>query len=207
MIDLKYLNRLRGATGCESKQSPNGTLFVCQLPFLGEREYLHILFYPLNKKGMNELVQTIQKEKGYSLDKANEYTDFLQQNNGGIFFSGAFVLFGQTRSDRQSSLEEPSPILKNNLSDHVSSSLNRVLYIGNALHKDLDNINFYINLENGIVLGYHKGKIVRSWRSFGDFLSGMIMFYNSHYDDTGKNLHFKDPRMHVYENTQLYWED
>lgn len=178
--------------------------------FLGRvkntNEYLNILYPALAPKGKKDLMNYISDCKSYNKKVLEQYVDFLSEHNGAVLYSGGIVMFGSTRYNEPNYFVYPTSIMYADKNDYVSSRLNRVLYIGNALHKSGGNINFYLNLENGIVSGYIKEEIIISWKNIRDFFEFIYIKYDSMYNEDGTHKFFNEKEKNVYRNIQLFDE-
>lgn len=182
-----------------------GTVFLGKVN--GTDEFLNVLYAPLAHEDKNKLTHYIFHAKSYDKKVLEQYLDFLAEHNGAVLYGGGVVLFGATDCNEMNPFLYPPSIVKANRTDYVSSRLNKVLYIGNALHKSGSNINFYLNLENGIISAYLKDEIVRSWKNINDFMDFIFETYNSKYGDDGLNKYYGMKNKNVYQNIQLFDED
>lgn len=170
-------------------------------------EYLNVLYAPVSKRDVKELEKYVSDKKKFDKKTLKNFIEILSEHNGAVLYGGGIVLFGVTNNDTANQFLYPASIIKSDSSDYVSSHLNRVLYIGNALHKSKDNINFYYNLENGIVSGYLKGEIVISWKTLEEFFDYIFMTYDPCYGDDGVHKFYNKKALFVYRNVQLFNEE
>ena len=170
-------------------------------------EYLNVLYAPISKRDMQELEKYVSTSKKFDKKILKNFIEVLSEHNGAVLYGGGIVLFGVTANDTVNQFLYPASIIKMNNFDYVSSHLNKVLYIGNAMHKSKDNINFYYNLENGIVSGYVKGEIVISWKTLEEFYDYVFGVYDSCYGNDGVHKNYNNKAQFVYRNIQLFDEE
>jgi hypothetical protein len=170
-------------------------------------EYLNALYAPVSKHDVKELEKYISSTKSFDKKVLKRLFDVLSEHNGAVLYGGGIVFFGATDNGVVNQFAYPASIIKMNNADYVSSHLKKVLYIGNALHKSKDNINFYYNLENGIVSGYLKGEIIISWKNLEDFYEYIFTAYDDCYGDDGVHKFYNDKKHFVYRNVQLFDEE
>ena len=173
----------------------------------GREECLHALYVPISKKEKKELEAYLASDKKAARKAVDKYIDFLSEHNGSVLYSGALVFFGATDNQTVNEFLYPASVVLMNQGDHISKRLNSVLYIGNGMHVDRDNINFYFNLENGIISGYHKGEIVISWKDLNEFFEYIYRHYDKMYGDDGLHMFYGQRAKGVYYNAQLFNEE
>lgn len=174
---------------------------------VGKDECLHVLYAPISKKDEKTLKTHLASDKKTAKRAVEQYIDFLSEHNGSVLYGGALVFFGATDNQAINKFLYPVSVIQMNREDYVSTHLNNVLYVGNAMHVDRDNINFYFNLENGIVSGYHKGEIVISWKDLNEFFNYIYLHYDKMYGDDGIHKFYGQKNKGVYYNAQLFNEE
>lgn len=178
-----------------------GNEFICHVHKDIKDDYLHILFYPLDKKKQKEII------KEYNIKENNglkEYFKFIFEHNGAVLYSGAIVFFGYTDNIIPNVFLEPSSLNKMNELDRFVADNPVYLYIGNLMHRDYDNVNIYINKKTGYILWLHKNEIFKEFESLDEMLNHIIEYYDNKYGLNGENLNYKNKSKNVYENVQLY---
>lgn len=173
----------------------------------GNEGCLHALYAPISKNDKKELEAYLASNKKTERRAVEQYIDFLSEHNGSVLYDGALVFFGATDNNIVNEFLYPTSVVLMNQGDYISKHLNSVLYIGNGMHIDRDNIHFYINLENGIVSGYHKGEIVISWKDLNEFFEYIYRHYDKMYGDDGIHKFYGQRDKGVYYNVQLFNEE
>lgn len=185
----------------KNNKTANGNELICLVHENIPYDYLHVLFYPLDKGKRKELEKALdlKHNKGFK-----EYIDFLSEHNGCVIYSGAIVFFGFTENQAINNFVEPASLMRSNEYDLVHNNHKEWLYIGNLMHSDLDNVNMYINSKNGKVMWVHKGKEMIKFDTLEDALAHIYAVYNVCYNKHGENKNYNRRDMDVYENIQLY---
>ena len=78
------------------------------------------------------------------------------------------------------------------------------LYIGNLMHREMDNVNMYVNAKDGFVLWMHKKAEMLRFKNLEESLNHLYLVYNKCYKEDGENKNYNNRKMNVYENIQLY---
>ena len=185
----------------KNEKTTNGNDLICLVHEQIKNDYLHILFYPLDRKIKKDLEKQADLKNNKGLIS---YMDFLSEHNGGVLYSGGIVFFGFTNKNTINTFIEPPSINRMNEMDRFHLQNPEWLYIGNLLHRDMDNVNMYINSKNGMILWLHKNKELQSFNSLEDSLNHIYSVYNICYKKDGEHKNYNNRKMHVYENIQLY---
>ena len=179
----------------------NGNELICLVHENIANDYLHVLFYPLDKKKRKELEKTldIKRNKGYS-----QYIDFLSEHNGCVIYSGAIVFFGFTDSQGVNTFVEPPSLIRMNDRDVIHRQYPEWLFVGNLMHRDMDNVNIYVNAKDGTVMWTHKNCELLKFKNLEESLKHIYTVYDICYNKKGENKNYNNRKMNVYENIQLY---
>lgn len=170
-------------------------------------EYLNVLYAPISENEINELENYISNTKKCEEKFLKNYIEVLSEHNGAVLYGGSILFFGSTNHNKSVPFTYPSSIIRFNSIDRVSSLFDNILYIGNAVHKSKDNINFYYNLENGMVFGCLKGDIVISWKDLEEFYEYIFSVYDDCYGDDGVHKFYNNKEQLVFYNVQLFDEE
>lgn len=182
-------------------KTANGNELICLVHEEIKNDYLHVLFYSLDKKTRRNLENIVNLKHNSGL---MSYINFLSEHNGGVLYSGGIVFFGFTDKTLINDFIEPPSLNRMNEIDRFHLQNPEWLYIGNLLHRDMDNVNMYINSKNGMILWLHKNKELQSFNSLEDSLNHIYSVYNICYKKDGEHKNYNNRKMHVYENIQLY---
>ena len=174
---------------------------TCYLGKIDEEEFLHVLFYGIDDKECEDIKRKLilSNKNGSKLD---EYLGFLKLYNGALLFGGSINLFG-VEGDRDE-MDSPSSLLRPLSSDKISKEIFKALYIGNCPHIKGGNMNFYFNLDSGLVVGYYKNEIQVTWLSIYDMIKDLIDKYDKFYLPTGLNKFYGLSEKGVYNNIQKF---
>ena len=187
--------------GNTNDKTQNGNELICLVHPNVKNDYLHVLFHPLDKKKRKEL------EKGFDLkhNKGLEsYIEFLSEHNGAVLYSGGIVFFGFTENQSINTFIEPPSLSRMNERDLVHRQHPEWLFIGNLMHKEMDNVNMYINSKDGSIFWVHKNQEMQKFKTLEQSLSHIYTVYNVCYKKDGENKNYNNRKMNVYENIQLY---
>lgn len=199
MANKEYVRRIRDKMySGDCKQTDKGSNYICQTSDGG---YLHSLFYGLNDKEARQLVNALGKIKKNG-PYVSSLVDFLRETNGGLLYAGSLNLFGFVKRRREE--DSPTSIIEMNQSDCVAKCLNQVIYIGNMPYIDGGNMNLYLNVETGLVVGYYDNQIVVTWTCFDDFIKEIISRYEEIYDYDGRNKNYGQSELGVFNNIQKF---
>lgn len=179
-------------------RTDNGSMYLGKIE---DDEYLHTIYYGIDDEEVEELKNKLYlcNKKGAKLE---EYISFLQESNGALLFGGSINLFGfSTNRDYE---DTPTSIIKPLLSDKISKQIYRMLYIGNCPHANGGNMNFYLNLDVGLVVGYYKNEIVITWPNIYEMVRDLINKYDEFYLPSGLNKNYGKADKGVYNNIQKY---
>jgi len=187
--------------GNTNKRTQNNNELICLVHPNIENDYLHVLFYPLDKLMKKELenILDLKHNKGLS-----SYIDFLSHHNGAVLYSGGIVFFGFTKNELINTFVEPPSLCRMNETNQFHKQHLELLYIGNFMHREMDNVNMYINVKNGSILWVHKKSEMLKFNTLEDSLNHLYAVYNDCYKKNGENKNYKNKKMNVYENIQLY---
>ena len=179
----------------------NGNELICLVHENIANDYLHVLFYPLDKRKRKELEKAldIKHNKGYS-----QYIDFLSEHNGGVIYSGAIVFFGFTDSQEINTFIEPPSLIRMNDRDVIHRQYPEWLFVGNLMHRDMDNVNIYVNAKDGTFMWTHKNCEMLKFKNLEESLKHIYTVYDICYNKKGENKNYNNRKMNVYENIQLY---
>ena len=182
----------------ESYRTEKGSFYICKI---NDDEYLHVIFCGINNDERYELKRklVLLNKNGNMLDN---YLDYLQSFNGAILFGGSINLFGI--NDRRDYIDSPSSLLRPLLNDRISKEIYKELYIGNCPHGSGGNMNFYYNLDNGLVVGYYNNSIAITWAGIDEMIKDLIDKYDKLYLPSGLNKYYGMPEKGVYNNIQKY---
>ena len=201
---IKWCDRKPGF----SETNAFGSRLICRVNEDVKGDYLHVLYKPLSIKESKAFINELISVNKPSSNAVDAYLDFLDEANGAILYSGAIVIFGYTQKMQSSALYDiPSSILKMNAMDYISNQYPRLLYIGNAMHANKGVIKFYLNLDDGAIVGFYKDKETITWNSINDFFKYIIFKYDANYLPTGYHIFNGDRTKGVYDNAQLFKED
>jgi len=112
-----------------------GTRSIKQLPKISSDEYLHMLYYKLDKNGQNNLIQELKKIKGKDIN-IKDLLKLYTLCNGIVVYYGSLILCGYTQKVDFKYRSEPNSIINANLSSKCYSE--DLIYIGRILNS-IDN--------------------------------------------------------------------
>lgn len=185
----------------DSTVTSNGNNLICLVHKNIKDDYLHVLFYPLEKKKQKEFENKYQIKKNKFL---KDYLNFISEHNGSILYSGAIVFFGFTDSRSINTFVEPASLERMNEIDRFAKDNPSYLYIGNLMHRDMNNVNIYFNVSTGYVLWMHKNEIFKEFSTLDLMLEYIIDYYEPHYGLSGENIDYDNRKKNVYENILLF---
>ena len=185
----------------ESCTNARGNELICHVHKQVKDDYLHVLFYSLDKKNQKLFDKEFNKKDNPGLRK---YKDFIFEHNGAVLYSGAIVLFGYTNDNSINTFIEPASLSRMNSKSRFIRDNSVYLYIGNIMHRDLDNIDVYINRKTGYILWMHKNEIFKEFETIEKMLQHILEYYEPHYKENGENKNYNNRKKNVYENIQLY---
>ncbi|MGN1227066.1 MAG: hypothetical protein ACI4TX_00315, partial [Christensenellales bacterium] len=88
-----YSEILKWKDNGPSVVNSNGNELICYVHENVKDDYLHILFYPLNKNNQKQFENDFQCNHNRGLE---DYSKFIFEHNGSVLYSGAIVFFGYT---------------------------------------------------------------------------------------------------------------
>ena len=200
-MSVFYNRILNWAKKGDSLITANGNNLICLVHENIKDDYLHVLFYPLDKKKKKQFEKDYQIKKNKHL---SDYFDFIAEHNGSVLYSGAIVFFGFTDSRSINTFVEPASLVRMNETDRFVRDNPSYLFIGNLMHHDMDNVNIYFNVTTGYILWIHKGEISKEFTSLVKMLEFIIDYYEPHYKLDGENVYYNNRKKNVYENIQLF---
>ena len=187
--------------GSTNDKTPNGNELICLVHPNVKNDFLHVLFYPLDKKKRKEFEKDFDLKHNKGLES---YIEFLSEHNGAVLYSGGIVFFGFTENQSINTFIEPPSLSRMNERDLVHRQYPEWLYIGNFMHREMDNVNMYINSKDGTILWVHKNQEMQKFKTLEQSLSHIYAVYNVCYKKDGENKNYNNRKMNVYENIQLY---
>ena len=200
-MSVFYNKILNWAKKGDSLVTANGNNLICLVHKNIKDDYLHVLFYPLDKKKQKQFEEDYQIKKNKHL---SDYFDFIAEHNGSVLYSGAIVFFGFTDSRSINTFVEPPSLVRMNETDRFVRDNPSYLFIGNLMHHDMDNVNIYFNVTTGYILWIHKGEISKEFTSLVKMLEFIINYYEPHDKSDGENVEYDNIKKNVYENIQLF---
>ncbi len=196
-----YKTILKWKDNNSNEETKNGNQLICHVHENVQNDYLHVLFYSLDRKAKKELEKYLCDGDKRAI---KQYVEFLSEHNGAVLYSGAIVFFGWTNYRGINTFVEPAPLAVQDEKDKISKTNSDLIFIGNIMHRDYDNINMYLNISNGKIIWYHKNEIIKAFNALDESLEHIISFYNDCYKINGEHRFYNDRSKNVYENIQLY---
>ena len=162
-----------------------GTRSIKQLPKISSDEYLHMLYYKLDKNGQNNLIQKLKEIKGKDIN-IKDLLKLYTLCNGMVVYYGSLVLFGYTQKVDFKYRSEPHSIINVNLSSKCYSK--DLIYIGSILNSIDNNYDVCYNVKNEEVEIVDYNKCLRKFKNLETFLNHMIDYYEICYDKDGYKI-------------------
>lgn len=176
---LRILNRWEGLG---AKITKNGDRLIGHIPHVGSMAYLNIVFGPLTKVQISEIVNII----GHALP--NDLERFYLLANGGSFFD-SIEIYGLRRDyDRSISDNVYQPISMDylNVTDKVDGKLENMTFFG-SYNWDGSKL-FMLNEDQRVFMcsANSAAHILHEWPNFEQFLLSEMQRLSKLFDSNGK---------------------
>lgn len=162
-----------------------GTRSIKQLPKLSSDDYLHTLYYKLDKNGQINLIQELIKIKGKDII-IKDLLKLCTLCNGMVVYYGSLILLGYTQKVDFKYCSEPHSIINVNLSSKCYSE--DLIYIGRILNTIDNNYDVCYNVKNEEVEIVDYNICLKKFKNIEAFLNYMIDYYEKCYDKDGYKI-------------------
>ena len=170
------------------RQLPNGTRLIGHVPHVAPEAWLHEIFPPLDKGGIDKL------EAGLKMSIPTDYKEFLSVANGLMLFSCRLSLDGLRTSYVRTGDEaiQPFSLLTPNTFERPKDALPSYLFIGGY---GQDGSRLYIDGETSKVFraARRTSTPLNEWKNFEEMLVTETIRIALLFDDKGKRINPNEP--------------